>query len=170
MDDLKVFVYGSLKVGQSNCIQFCSGYTSVEKAFLKGKMFQFPTSGFPVVTIPDKLILAVGTKNPWEDVKVQSDFSDTLMDCDIDALCLADESANEIQGDLFTFADPEIRLPEMDWFEGYRPGRRSYYKRVLTYVCRENRKYDPAWIYIMGEKAEGLVEIPSGIWNGMPEQ
>jgi gamma-glutamylcyclotransferase (GGCT)/AIG2-like uncharacterized protein YtfP len=58
--------------------------------------------------------------------------------------------------ELFTFDDPETRLPAIDRLEGFRPGGSSLYKRVLVPV-QTNEAELPAWLYVEGQQLEGRV-------------
>jgi hypothetical protein len=42
---------------------------------------------------------------------------------------------------VFTFDDPETRLPPLDRLEGFRPGGRSLYRRVLV-------ETGGCWVYV----------------------
>jgi gamma-glutamylcyclotransferase (GGCT)/AIG2-like uncharacterized protein YtfP len=52
-----------------------------------------------------------------------------------------------VYGELLTFDDPESRLPAIDRLEGFRPGDRSLYRRVLLPVIIIDM-IQPAWLYI----------------------
>jgi gamma-glutamylcyclotransferase (GGCT)/AIG2-like uncharacterized protein YtfP len=52
-----------------------------------------------------------------------------------------------VYGELLTFDDPESSLPAIDRLEGFRPGDRSLYRRVLLPVIIIDM-IQPAWLYI----------------------
>ncbi|MDZ7816305.1 MAG: gamma-glutamylcyclotransferase family protein [Planctomycetota bacterium] len=163
-DNLRVFVYGSLKRGFSNWEQFCAGYEAVRPAEVRGKLFQFPTAGFPIADIPEEDILLEGTRNPWHDMEKQIELQHKLNHGELSFEMTSSECCS-ISGDLYEFRDPETRLPELDWLEGFRAGKRSYYKRVLAPAFSE-KGVELAWLYIKGHDAEGLLHIPEGDWTG----
>ncbi len=68
-----------------------------------------------------------------------------------------------VHGELFSFDDPEDRLPALDSLEGFRPGEESLYKRVLIPATLvETGTSVPAWTYV-AESAPGLY-LPGGRW------
>ncbi len=68
-----------------------------------------------------------------------------------------------IYGELFSFDDPEERLPALDDLEGFRPGEKGLYRRVLIPVTLpETDTAALAWTYVV-EPAYG-VYLPGGRW------
>ena len=47
--------------------------------------------------------------------------------------------------------DPASRLPDIDRLEGFRPGGKSLYKRVLVLVRRDDKTMLTAWAYVAGD-------------------
>ncbi len=128
---LRLFVYGTLKRGYWNHDAFCQGVLEVREAQVRGRLYEGP--GFPLLEVPHEDILAQGTANPLADVATQARLSGR-----VGSLPRRDrESATAgawggVYGELLTFDDPETRLPAIDWLEGFRPGGRSLYRRVLV--------------------------------------
>ncbi len=95
---LNLFVYGTLKRGQSNHERFCRGLISVQEATVRGCLY-----------------------------------------------------------------DPEERLPILDDLEGFRPGEKSFYRRVLIpTTLLETGATVPAWAYAL-RSASGLY-LRGGRW------
>ena len=65
-------------------------------------------------------------------------------------------------GELFTFDDPEERLPARDRLEGFDPGRPSLYRRVLIPAETSGGASVLAWAYVI-EESSGT-HLPGGRW------
>ncbi len=62
---------------------------------------------------------------------------------------------------MFTFDDPEARLPELDHLEGFDPEGQSLYRRVLAPIEAATGS-TLAWAYAI-EKPTGT-HLPGGRW------
>lgn len=138
---LMIFVYGTLKQGQTNHDRFCGTALCIEEATAIGRLYELP-SGIPVLRVPESSILAVGTSDHLADVATQEQFSNVAAGC-------GGTHWQMIEGELVVFTDPRLSLPPIDRLEGFRPGLRSMYRRVLVPVVT-NRGVLPAWCYIDG--------------------
>jgi len=150
---LKIFVYGTLKRGQSNHDRLCRGVLEVKAATALGRLYELPY-GFPGLQVPESAIHAIGTTDYLADVEKQQN-----------AVCSPVASAAEwdvIQGELMTFDDPSIRLPALDRLEGYMPGERSLYERVLITV-EINGEFVVAWAYQIKHSIGDY--LPDGLWT-----
>ena len=68
-----------------------------------------------------------------------------------------------VYGELLTFDAPESRLPAIDRLEGFRPGGRSLYRRVLVpATVGDARKL--AWVYTVATTGIKRRRIVSGCW------
>ncbi len=68
-----------------------------------------------------------------------------------------------VHGELLTFDDPGERLPALDGLEGFRPGEKSFYSRILIpAVLAETGESVLAWAYAV-ESASGMY-LPGGRW------
>lgn len=163
---LRLFVYGTLKRGFWNHDSFCQGFLGVEDAWVRGRLFE-TSSGIPVLRVPEEDILAVGTANPLADVATQAEENARLVDPDSTGPLLEKGPGAPwgiVHGEIFTFDDPESRLPAIDGLEGFNPGGLCLYRRVLVPV-RAGRNLLPAWLYAAGDHWSGrLKELPGGIW------
>lgn len=141
---LRIFVYGSLKRGGQFHDEFCRDALSIEEAHVLG---QLDTTGrWPVLSVPDSLILVVGTSNPLADLATQERISAFAESADVLApvhLTRTTSMTAEggphadwelIPGELITLDDPAARLGALDHLEGFRPGGESLYRRVLLPV------------------------------------
>jgi hypothetical protein len=72
--------------------------------------------------VPKEDIRAVGTADPIHDASEKQRLGRTGAHRPDGAV---------VFGELFTFDDPEERLPALDRLEGFNPGRPSLYQRVL---------------------------------------
>lgn len=69
-------------------------------------------------------------------------------------------------GEVLALADAEGRLPALDRFEGFVPGRRSLYRRVLVPASAGGRCV-PVWLYACGVRGLGRARfVPEGVWRG----
>jgi len=165
---LRLFVYGTLKRGCWNHDRFCRGVLSVEEAVVRGRLYEMP-SGIPVLQVPEEDILARGTADPLADVATQVRFAEDLASI----LEPVPESATAgdwapVYGEFLTFDDPESRLPAIDRLEGFHPGGRSLYRRVLVPVCMEQGRRLTAWAYVAGQSISpgGLRQLKEVFeWN-----
>jgi hypothetical protein len=68
-------------------------------------------------------------------------------------------------GEILTFDDPVIRLPAIERLEGFHPGGRCLYRRVLT-SAQVHGIVLPAWLYV-GEVTSNrsFKPLPSGKWR-----
>lgn len=66
-----------------------------------------------------------------------------------------------VQGELMTFDDPVIRLPALDRLEGYVPGERGLYERVLITVDTDG---EPALAWAYRIKRPTGTYLPDGLW------
>lgn len=163
---LRLFVYGTLKRGFWNHDHFCQGFLGVEEAWVRGRLFE-TSSRIPVLRVPEEDILAVGTANPLADSATQAELTARVFDPDSSGRLPAaapGEPWGPVQGEIFTFDDPEIRLPAIDRLEGFNPGGLCLYRRVLVPV-RAGGNLLLAWLYAAGDHWGGrLRELPGGIW------
>lgn len=152
---LNLFVYGSLKRGQSYHEHFCRGLISAQEATVRGRLYELP-SGFPALVVPETDVRVMGT-------------TDYLVDAEIGHQKEKAEppekpsSWDTVQGELLAFDDPEDRLPMLDELEGFRPGEKSLYKRVLIpATLAETGTTVLAWAYAV-DSASGPY-LPGGRW------
>jgi gamma-glutamylcyclotransferase (GGCT)/AIG2-like uncharacterized protein YtfP len=151
---LQVFVYGSLKRGQSNHERFCRDSISVQEATVRGRLYELPL-GFPALIVPEADVLATGTMDYLADADTQNRVRANSH--------VISPGWDTVHGELLTFDDPEERLPALDDLEGFRPGEESLYRRVLIPVTLpETNATVLAWTYV-GEAASG-VYLPGGRW------
>ncbi len=149
---LKVFVYGTLKRGQSNHDRLCRGVLEAKAATARGRLYHLPY-GFPGLQIPESDVYAIGTTDYLRDAEKQDG-----------AVYYPVASAAEwdvIQGELMTFDDPATRLPALDELEGFVPGERGLYERVLITV-ETNGEFVLAWAYQIKRSIGD--HLPNGLW------
>lgn len=159
---LRLFVYGTLKQGFWNHRLFCEGFVSVEDGVVRGRLYEMP-SGLPVLLVPEESVLAEGSTDHRQDLQIQEHLGRDLAG----ALQFATgDSAGwmRVSGELFSFGDPETRLRNLDWLEGFQPGEMSFYRRVLVPV--ETRAGTAAaWTYISAKEPSGDWRLlPGGVW------
>ncbi len=140
---LRIFVYGTLKQGYWNHDRFCRSALYIEEATVLGRLYELP-SRVPVLQVPERSIVTVGTSDPLADVAMQERLSVSLStDTGCDDACW-----QMIQGELVTFPDPRLSLPPIDRLEGFRPGLPSMYRRALVPVKLHDDRRIAAWCYV----------------------
>lgn len=153
MPEVSLFVYGTLKRGQPNHAALCRGYLRAERAAVRGRLFALP-AGYPALVVREEDVLAAGTTDPLADAALQERAGRRP---------LPEPRKPLVRGELYVFGDPARRLPELDAFEGFRPGGESLYVRVLVPVLTPSGTV-PAWAYAMpGPPPEGR-PLPGGAW------
>jgi gamma-glutamylcyclotransferase (GGCT)/AIG2-like uncharacterized protein YtfP len=147
-----MFFYGTLKRGHANHDLFCRGYLGVEEASVRGRLYDLPL-GYPALVVPEDAVRAVGTADAAEDVAEQRRLGRA-------AVRRAD--GPRAHGELFTFDDPEERLPPLDRLEGFDPDRPSPYRRVLIPVETTGGAGVLAWAYVTAGSSG--THLPGGRW------
>ena len=148
-----LFFYGTLKRGHANHHRFCRGALHVEVATVRGWLYDLPF-GFPALVVPEEDVSATGSADPIHDASEQQRLNDTGVHR---------SDGPRVFGELFTFDDPEERLPALDRLEGFDPdGGPNLYRRVLVPVETAQRAHVSAWVYAI-EKPSG-VYLPAGRW------
>jgi gamma-glutamylcyclotransferase (GGCT)/AIG2-like uncharacterized protein YtfP len=137
---ISIFVYGTLKQGYCNHERFCKTAVSIKPAWVWGRLYHLP-AGYPALEVPEASVLAHGTRNPLADERTQN----TLL-VPASAMDKPDGDWDKIQGELITFAEPELELPPIDFLEGFNPGGWCMYERVLV-TSDVDKTYVSAWLY-----------------------
>ena len=148
-----LFFYGTLKRGHANHYRYCRGPLRVQEATLRGELYDLPF-GFPALVVPEEDVYATGSADPIHDASKQQRLNYTGVHR---------SDGPRVYGELFTFDDPEARLPALDRLEGFDPdGGPNLYRRVLVPVETAERAHVAAWVYAI-EKPSG-VYLPGGRW------
>ncbi len=130
----------------------CRGYSRVEEATARGRLYELP-SGYPALVVPKQDIRAIGTADPILDASEQQR---------LDRTGVYRLDGTRASGELFTFEDPEERLPALDRLEGFDPGRPSLYRRVLIPAETSGGFGVLAWAYVIDESSG--IYLPRGRW------
>ena len=142
--------YGSLMRGKLHHERFCSGYLDVQRVEIPG-VLRWLSPTIPVLEVPESLILAVGTEDPFADVATQARWAARFASEGQPYQDGPDERPHPVlgavAGEVFTFEDAEPRLPRLDALEGFRPDGNSLYCRFLLAVREASRGTLPVWVY-----------------------
>ncbi len=159
---LKLFVYGTLKRGYRNHQDFCRGYVDVRQASVRGRLYEGP--GYPILEVPEGDVLAQGTTSPLADAATQARMAHRVR-TKLQPLPggATGEIWGAVYGELFTFDDPETRLPPIDRLEGFHSGGRCLYRRVLVPASVEGVR-QPVWVYVVENPGVSRHRIASGRW------
>ena len=155
---ITAFVYGTLKRGYWNHQRFCDGALSINKATVRGRLYELP-SGIPVLEVPPCDIISAGTGDIAHDLSIQ----DKVMEAP-DSLG-HDSGWWAIRGELMTFGDPVQRLQMIDSLEGFIPGSSCLYRRVLLRAYRQNGAATAAWCYVLGISNADLRALNRPEWR-----
>jgi gamma-glutamylcyclotransferase (GGCT)/AIG2-like uncharacterized protein YtfP len=160
---LAIFVYGTLKRGQENHDEFCRGAVAVQEGVTLGRLYHL-AAGYPALAVAPEAVLGRGSADPAADLALQLEWDARLAaEQGSERPVPAAGAAPLVFGERIEFDDPAARLPSIDSLEGFRPGRRSLYDRVLvrTWVG-EARVQRPAWTYVQ-RRPRGAA-VSSGKW------
>lgn len=132
----RLFVYGTLtQSGDSH--HLLKGAVGVgSRTRTPGRCYHFD-DGIPYLTVPDSLVLLVGTKEPLADAKRAAKVDPVVA-----------ESDEWVEGELYRIADPDVQVRYLDLFEDFEPGSESTYDRVLIPVQCDGA-WTTAWAYII---------------------
>ena len=149
-----MFFYGTLKRGGSNHA-YCRGGRMTAEAMVEGLLYDLP-QGYPALVVPEASVLAVGTDDPLHDARAGNA---------LDLPGLPEPAKPAVHGELYTFDDPEDRLPSLDELEDFSPGDPSSpYRRVLVPVRLDGGGVMAAWTYAV--KGPQGTHLPGGRWPG----
>jgi gamma-glutamylcyclotransferase (GGCT)/AIG2-like uncharacterized protein YtfP len=126
---IRVCVYGTLRRAGPNHDRYMRGYLSVEETTIRGRL-RWLSPGIPMLEVPPEDILAVGTTDYLADAALQERPTAEL--AGRPPRPEAQGPWDLIPAEVFTFDDPETRMPPLDRLEGFQPGGRSLYRRVLV--------------------------------------
>jgi gamma-glutamylcyclotransferase (GGCT)/AIG2-like uncharacterized protein YtfP len=124
------------------------------EATVRGRLYDLPY-GYPVLTVPEADIRATGT-------------TDYLADAEKGRVAEAGSREglsgwDTVYGEVLSFDDPGERLPALDALEGFRPGKKSFYRRVLIPATLAwTGKTVLVWAYAIESKSG--VYLPGGRW------
>jgi gamma-glutamylcyclotransferase (GGCT)/AIG2-like uncharacterized protein YtfP len=126
---------------------------SAREATVRGHLYDLPF-GFPAAVVPEEEVRAVGTRDYLSDAGKQHRAAPGSA---------ASSPCPKVHGELLSFDDPAERLPSIDGLEGFRPGEKSFYRRVLVPATLvDTSTVVMAWTYAV-ESADG-VYLPAGRW------
>ncbi len=141
-----------MKRGHANHDLFCRGYLRIEEATVRGRLYDLPF-GYPALVVPEEDVRAVGTADPAGDADEQRRLA---------RAGVRPPDGPRVSGELFTFDDPEERLPALDRLEGFDPSGPSTYRRVLIPAETSGGAGVLAWAYV-AEEPSGI-HLPGGSW------
>ena len=134
------------------------------EARVRGRLYEGP--GFPLLEVPDEDVLACGTADPLADVATQARLSGQMGSFPgPDPESATTGAWGAVYGELLIFDDPESHLSAIDRLEGFRPGGRSLYRRVLV-TASVNGARELAWVYTVETTGIKQRRIASGCFLG----
>lgn len=149
---LQMFFYGTLKRGGRNHT-YCRGGLMTAEAHVEGLLYDLP-QGYPAIVVPEETVLAVGTDTPLADAREANRLNRSGLPA---------PGTPTVHGELYTFDDPEERLPLLDDLEDFSPNDPSSpYRRVLVPVRSDGGGVSLAWAYV-ARHPRGT-HLPGGRW------
>ncbi|MDR1607088.1 MAG: gamma-glutamylcyclotransferase [Deltaproteobacteria bacterium] len=162
MDEIQLFVYGTLKRGYYNHGIFIPKDSPIVPARIQGQLY-LTAYGFPTLTIPQENILAHGSLDIAKDVALSAELNPPKPSWADWPESSAESPLSLVQGELVTLADPLKHIKQIDLLESFSPPSRCMYKRVMAWVKAEELVL--AWVYINGEfELDNLLLLPEGSW------
>ena len=126
---------------------------SAREAIVRARLYDLPF-GFPALVVPKADVRAAGTTDYLADARKGHRTEVGPQEA---------YPVPKVYGELLVFDNPEERLPVLDGLEGFRPGEKSFYKRVLVPATLvETGENLLAWTYAV-ESVSG-VYLPGGRW------
>jgi len=124
------------------------------EATVRGLLYDLPY-GYPALVVPEEDVRATGTTDYPTDAEkgrvAEAESQETL------------SGWGTVYGEVLSFDDPGERLPALDRLEGFRPGEKSFYRRVLTPATLARTGTTVlAWAYAI--ESESGVYLPGGRW------
>ncbi len=166
---LRIFVYGTLKRGESNH-PLMAGHSEIWNAWTVGDLYDLGSFPMLNVTRVKHRILALSHKNLQEDLQNQDEFSEKFAEKGRKLRLSKVVSGFPVYGDLVVFKGSEAFLGEvlerLDGLEGFQ-GNALYdmYKRALVPV-ETMEGVTTAWAYIKGDNfsLDGA-SLLGGLWR-----
>jgi len=131
----------------------------VEPAYLYGRLYDMGV-GYPALELPPESILTTGTADHLQDLHTQAEFTEKNKPW---RQLHRPIGWGRVHGQVLTFNYPAPQFAGLDQLEGFNPGRRCLYQRVLT-RAHWNGASAPVWVYVM-ENCRGARLIEGGIWE-----
>ena len=159
---LRLFVYGTLKSGQSRHHLLAERADRIERAQVWGQLYHLP-AGYPMLVVPSQSVLATGSSDPNGDLVVQRHFATRTNDHQRFAASDGGEWG-PIEGEVISLAEISL-LPAIDRYEGFAPGGPSLYSRVLVSAWGPSTL--PVWTYVAADRLPANARRIGNCW---PEQ
>lgn len=144
---LRLFVYGTLKSGERNHERFCQGAITIQDAWTYGKVHH-PSMGLLMVEVEMAFIVSIGTGMYLNDLVAQEKEVQRYQQGTrtSDRAEKYEKRQQRISGELLVLPSATTLLPALDRFEGFYPGKPSFYRRLLVPVWTEAGP-SVAWMY-----------------------
>jgi len=143
---MQLFVYGTLKRGQVNHLQYVGADAKVEAAQVRGHLVQL-RQGYPMLVVPAADVLAIGTADYSADGNRQQALNDRPAPTSLEM-----EDAGTwpvVQGEIVELTDVLLQLPPIDALEDFDAATGAgLYHRALLWAVRPRRA---VWTYIAPE-------------------
>lgn len=150
-----IFLYGTLRPGGSHGYLVTPYLVEQSPARTWGRLYHAP-AGYPALDVPEAACLATGTLDPARDAATAASHRPTSLTSSQNG------DWGWVYGELVWIIRLAECMPALDQYEGFCPGGRSLYKRVLISVaCLGTAQV--AWTYVK-KPAPRDRRLPGGIW------
>ena len=121
---------------------------------MRGQLYDLPY-GYPALVVPGEDVRATGTANYLADAERGDNAEAGPQE--------ASSNWDAVHGEILSFGDPGERLPALDGLEGFHPGEKSFYRRVLiAATLAQTGATVLVWAYAI--ESENGVYLPGGRW------
>lgn len=155
---IRVFAYGTLKLGQHNH-EFCGPIGAIEEGILPGRLYD-SGCGFPILQVAPETIVRTASDSLLLDIREAERCANP---------CPRNQQApagdwDWVQGEVITLQNPIGSLQAMDRLESATPHGKGPYQRVLVYVQTASGSAQLAWTYVATGTSFLYKRIKTGIW------
>lgn len=154
---ISLFTYGTLRTNQPESSMFRKRLIESAPAKIVGKLYQIK-EGYPILYAPPETIVAKASKN------LLGDWQNNL-EKGLYPRPRFVSPFKWIEGELLTFPLENGILDSMDAWEGFSPGKNTFYQRVLTQAYTMDGSPYRCWAYIcLNEPEYPTVPLDGTSW------
>lgn len=156
-DQIKLFAYGTLRTSQPESALLQDKLLDSKPARILGKLYQLQ-EGYPILHVPSESILGLASDFLLADWNLISEKA-------VHPTPVEAAPFKWIEGELLSFPLEDDVLNAMDAWEGFAPGKNTFYQRVLTQAYTEDDQVQRCWAYVcLSEPKAPTVPIDGNSW------
>ncbi len=168
-EELRLFVYGTLKKGFKNHEHYCRGASLVSHGRAWGRLYLVHPN-VPTLSVPEPTVLLRGSDDYPRDFAAQQELMENPPPFDWGSY-RPGRNWRMIEGELLSFPEPAKALGILDAVEGFHPRTPEFYDRVLVPVQLGSEEHtlghELVWTYVLpaGEEPPGK-PLNANEWSG----